>query len=357
MKNLVLKFPSLLLALVACVASIYAQQAQTVVRRKAQLDSLDLVRPTEQQTAPTTPHATGKPPAIHHIGAPSIYDRQPAPTENNCKVIWSVSMGTLPDCDCAEVLQLNEDSITRETYTPAALIYSPPGLGYKEGYRADVEVARNPDQSLRQVHMPPGLTDIIVINEWEYEIRFYRPSQVGAKANGIYAVSGAPFAYYIIRNPDPPNVNRLQIIKVKDGVRDVSEYVYDASGNTCELSSDNGATLVTKRTEQSAHDPKERTDTFIYRKHDRITSKTVKVYRRFAWGDELVKLIEDADGARLTTTHAYYEERDNSLRYIKIRLTIFPDGSWEEYDYTSVGGYVHKNVIRSGDKNSPRPTL
>lgn len=350
------KFLLSLLALVACVVGVSAQQqSQTTVRRKAQLDSLDLVRPTPSQPAPTAPQASGKPVVTHQNGSPSRFHKQPGPTTNNCKVFWSVSMGKLDDCDCPEKIQINEDSITRDIYTPAALIYSPPIVKGVGGLRPEVEVARNADLSLRQVNMPPGLTDIVVINEWEFEIRFYRPAQVGAKINGLYTVSGAPFAYYVIRNPDPPTVNRLQIIKVAGGVRSVGEYVYDASSNTCDLSSGNGATNVSKRTEQNPLNPKERTDTFINRQHDRITTKTVKVYRRFAWGEELVKLIEDADGARLTTTHAYYEQRDESKRYFRIRLTIFPDGSWEEYDYRSVGGYIQKDVIRSGDKNSPPP--
>ncbi|HEX8459276.1 MAG TPA: hypothetical protein VF656_18435 [Pyrinomonadaceae bacterium] len=349
-----------LLLLVACGASVapvlLAQQPQpppaTTPRRRPGLTTLDIVRPaapTDTQTRQPAPEQ----PLAKSDGSHARYSRPPVPPTNNCRVFWALNMGKIADCDCPEQIQINEDSLTPDIYTPAALIYIPPGLKYKE--RNLIEVARTADMSLRQVNMPSMLTDIVVLNQWEYEIRLYAPSQVGAKVNGLYTVSGAPYDYYIIKNPDPPAVKRLQIIKVKDGVRRVTEYVYDASSNSCALSSNGGEKTVTKQTQQNPLNPAERIDTYINRERDRVTSKTIKVYRRFPWGEELVKLVEDADGAALTTTHAYYEQRDESTRHFRIRLTVFPDGSWEEYDYTSVNGYVSQNIIRRGDGNSPPP--
>jgi hypothetical protein len=43
---------------------------------------------------------------------------------------------------------------------------------------------------LRQVYAPQALAEVVTINDFSYEIRYYLPSQVGAQVGGVYQVSG-----------------------------------------------------------------------------------------------------------------------------------------------------------------------
>lgn len=72
-------------------------------------------------------------------------------------------------------------------------------------------------------------------------------------------------------------------------------------------------------------DPCERIETRVSYEGD-TPSKTLKVYRAFPWGQELVKEVEDADGEALTTEYTYFEDR-NDPRYSWQKPIKYPDGT------------------------------
>ena len=54
----------------------------------------------------------------------------------------------------------------------------------------------------RQAFAPEGLADVQVLGGGGFAIKFYTPSQVGAKSGGLYPLTGSPVATYEITDPD-----------------------------------------------------------------------------------------------------------------------------------------------------------
>jgi RHS repeat-associated protein len=246
-------------------------------------------------------------------------------------VNWEVGMGKLSDGQSAESISIREEALSAYIYTPSALIYSPPPR------TSEVDVVRSADGSLRQVKAPQALADVVLINDSEFEIRFYHPSDVGEKVDGVYAVSGQPFVTWKIKNPDTSNTSRLQITKTQSGITDTSEYGWNPAANTWSLTTGGGARTETK-TSITNSATGERTETTIVKDNNNvIASKVARVYRTFAWDEVLVREVVDPDGAALTTTFTYYENATEAGKYRKVKSVTYEDGSWEKYDYDENG--------------------
>jgi hypothetical protein len=256
----------------------------------------------------------------------------PGETTNKVSsVIWEASMGGLKDGRSAERISIREKVISSIIYTPAALIYSPPAQ------TTDVEVIRN-SGTLRQIKAPQAFADIVAINGSEYEIRYYRPTDVGTKVNGIYTFTGQPYVTWRITNPDPATITRLQIQKVEAGiVTDKTEYAWDPAIDSWSLSTgwDQTTSTYARVETKSVSYPTQtsRKETFIVKQNIEVVSKSTKTYFTFPWGEELVQEVLDPDAAALTTSYSYYEVDSETYRYGKIKTVIHPDGLWEIYDY------------------------
>jgi len=249
-------------------------------------------------------------------------------------VNWSVNMGRLSDGRSAEALSILENVVSSSIYTPAALVYSPPGQ------TAEVDVVRNGDGSLRQIKAPQALANVVVISAFEYEVRFYRPADVGPKSGGIYPVSNQPFTVWKIKNPDTTTTSRLQISKIQNGVTlETNEYTQDALSNTWSLN--RGAGLMTKTLAIVNPTTTTRIETTTVKENNgQIVSRIAHTYHTFAWGDDLIKEVVDPDGAALTTVYTYYENAAQAGRYAHLNSISYPDGSWEKYDYDANGNRV-----------------
>jgi RHS repeat-associated protein len=246
----------------------------------------------------------------------------------------SVNMGKLSDGRSAESIHIIQDTLTGSIYTPSALIYSPPGL------TQEIDVVQNPDQSLRQIKTTEGLADIVVtIAGQEYEIRFYRPVDVGTKVNGLYGVSGQPNITWRVKNPDPSSISRLQISKIQGGFTDTSEYAWDVVTDSWTLTRGGGALTETRAVTFPTATSRMVT-TITKESNGQIVSKVVRIYRTYSWGEELFQEIVDPDGAALKTDYTYYENTAEAGRYTKIKSISHPDGSWEKYDYDTSGNNV-----------------
>jgi hypothetical protein len=181
-------------------------------------------------------------------------------------------------------------------------------------------------QPWRQVRVPEALVDIVVTDQWKYELRFYRPNQIGPKVEDLYTVRGVPYAIYRFRNPNPPSVNRLEISTIKKGTEDRSEYEYDAESDTW-LFSKNGVQVSKKTSSVNHEDPCERFEIRVDTDCPKVC-KLIRVYRGFPWGQEIVKKVEDALGEPKTTTFTYFME-PNERHYGFLKTTTNPDGSVE----------------------------
>jgi RHS repeat-associated protein len=248
-------------------------------------------------------------------------------------VLWQVGMGSLSNGMPAYNINLREAALSTFVYTPAALIYSPPGR------TSEVDVVRNVDQSLRQVKAPQALANVVVISPTEYEIRFYRPADVGTKVGGVYPVSGQPFVTWKIKNPDPSSNSKLQISKTQGATTDTSEYTWDAISESWALSTGNGARLETSSITYPTSTS--RVETVVVKDNNNvISSKTSRTFHTFPWGERLIQEVLDPDGAALKTVYSYYENGAETGRYSQLKSVVNPDGSWEQYDYDSAGNKV-----------------
>jgi RHS repeat-associated protein len=245
-------------------------------------------------------------------------------------VNWDLGLGYLPDGRSAQGIGLHEDVLSSTIYTPAALTYSPPGL------TNDVDVVRGANGSLRQVKAPQALADIVTISASEYDIRFYRPADVGAKVNGVYNVSGQPFVTWKVKNPNPPATDHLQISKIQNGVTDTNDYVWDAVGDMWSLTKGGGTSVQTRTVIYPTSTS--RIETVIVKDNaGQFVSKVSRTFRTFAWGEELVEEVNDPDGAALKSTTTYYENPAEGGRYGKVATTLSASGSWTKYDYDADG--------------------
>ena len=254
-------------------------------------------------------------------------------------VQFTLGMGRISADGQKGHISLAEKVITANSYTPdvLALSFFPKGLtelirdperpqrviadpGEKGGYTS---------QSIRQVKGPEGFMDIVVLNEWEYEIRFYRPDQVRSKRNGFYRVVGEPFSVTVIRNPNPPKTDTLEITTTKDGKAEKSEWKYDEVSDTW-LFFLNGVEATRKLSEVSATDPCERIET-RFDLEGGSWVKTIKTFKGFPWGQEIVQKIEDADGQARVTKYKYFDD-PNGPHYTFLKTTIHPDGTIERHN-------------------------
>ena len=245
---------------------------------------------------------------------------------------WEAGLGNLTDGRSAEHISIQEKFLSSGIYTPSALVYSPPAK------TNEVEVIRTANV-LRQIKAPQTFVDVVTINSSEYDIRYYRPADVGPKVNGVYTLTGQPYLTWKIKNPEPATTTKLLISKIEGSVTtEQSEYTWDPSIDSWTLktgwSAGTGTYARSETKTISYPTDSSRTETFVVKEaNGQVVSKIAKTYMTFPWGESLVQEVVDPDAAALTTTYSYYETPSEDHRYRKIKTIIFPDGSWEKYDY------------------------
>lgn len=357
--------------LVACLSCSAAAQVRTmVICKDAPLPrGYKIVREMESKTCPgkkgwlietnTQPHAvlvpqpisrepqlaphTQKPPVRTGNGLCQVNGGIPLNSiESNVSHIHlTLCLGKLSNGECAE-MSLNENQITADTYTPYA-------FGLPDPDRGEVELINdtsNPPkqfgelhqlvdgtavppyfkQPMRQIKLPTALIDVVILSPWEYDLRFYQLEDVGPKENGLYTLTGQPNAVWKFKNPSPPSLSRLQMIRTKDGVDDVREFSYEEAEDKWVLLN-NGTWAIMKSSIVNPDNPCERIETRLNRKGGEV-SKTIKIFRAFPWGQEVVKVIEDPDGKALVTTFSYFEDKKGP-HYRFLKSITHPDGTVE----------------------------
>jgi len=166
----------------------------------------------------------------------------------------------------------------------------------------------------------------VVLNQWEYEIRFYKPDQIGPKQDNFYTVFGEPYSVAHIRNPNPPNTNALEITTTTNGEVEKVEWKYEEATDTWTYYV-NGVETSIKSAKVNPNNPCERIETRLDLEDGRW-SKTIKIFKAFPWGQEIVKQIEDPDGKARTTIYKFWED-PNGPHYGFDKTIIHPDGRVE----------------------------
>ncbi len=153
-----------------------------------------------------------------------------------------------------------------------------------------------------------------------------------------------PFSNFKIEMPppDPNGTSRLLISETRGGATTSHVYSHNPQENSWSLIKGNGLQDKTRVTQTGTISG------------DRIVTETVKddsgkvayivqtTYHTFPWGEDVIEIVEDPDGAALTTTMSYFENPSMTGSYERIESRINPDGSWVRYEYDNEGRTILK---------------
>ena len=288
-----------------------------------------------------------------------------------CSVILSIGVGRASEIP----ISLCEAELTTDTYTPHALGIPRAGPELEVIYVPSGNA--NTPYTMRQLKSAETFIDIVPLNRWEYEIRFYHSEEsvlsklekseglkfirgVGLpEPASLYNVIGEPFVIWRFRNPNPPATDRLQISKIKNGVAETNEYLYVAATDTWTMTNNEGQVVYLKTSEINRSDPCERTEILAKKNRGLVVYRRTRVFRGFAWGQEIVKQVEEENGEAKTTAYTFYQDAAEKDRYSRVESVTNPDGSWEKYDYDydqkGFFGRLMKRVVASGAPGTSKP--
>ncbi|CAA6690077.1 MULTISPECIES: RHS repeat domain-containing protein [unclassified Lentimonas] len=196
---------------------------------------------------------------------------------------------------------------------------------------------------MRQICTPQALSDIVVLDEHSYEVRLYRPSDMGDRnAEGLFEPTGVPFSKFKVENPtrDINQLNRVRITSQKGNRQKVQEWNYSEAAKAWSFSKDGGDIEAIKSVTNVA--PKEE----VYRwettnkdssNQPRLCGVRTEFVKEFAWGKVITKKVKDPEGANLVRTFDYYTDSSQAGKYGEVKTEVKPDGSWVTMDYDSEG--------------------
>lgn len=207
-----------------------------------------------------------------------------------------------------------------------------------------VEPIYDADGTVRQVwSLGDGLADVVVTeNSVSYEIRCYSPDQVGAKADGVYTVTGDPHTVWRIENPNPGTNTKVKVTKTVNGVAEVwlFEYSFNSEGW---LLKKPGDLAVESQSTTWDYSKTVKVITDVEKTPSgQVASKVARTYQTYPFGDRLVNVSVDPDGANLRTQTTYYTDSTDAGSYGRTQTENFPDGNWAAYQYDSRGREIRK---------------
>jgi RHS repeat-associated protein len=221
---------------------------------------------------------------------------------------------------------------------PSPVLGTPSSLRYSSAWDG-VEVIRDLNDAIRQVKAPDCLADVVTETEDRFRVDFYRPNEIGAFTSGLYDQAGkTPYVSWIIENIDTVNNGHTSITEVKGASSNVNEFIWDAVGNGWELVTGNGQRKEKKTTVVDALLQTRTVTAVVKNAADQVVSKSVKTYKDFAWGRELIQTVVDPDGAALTSTQQYFDNITlDGGGYRRLKAEFHDDGGWAKHSYDSQG--------------------
>lgn len=243
--------------------------------------------------------------------------------------------------------------------TPSTLLASPAALlrTLSEGVVLIPDTTRLSSTGVpapRQILAPQALVDVVALDIFSYELRFYSRDNVGSRGtDGLYQTAGSPYRTLRIENPDrsTSTFNRLRVSDPGDASKPPTLYVYTAATNTWALTQGSGSALSTETHSVRVDGPTgDRIETHSVLNADgQETFREEKTYRAFPWNiptiaersHELTRHVVDPAGAALATTYTYYTDPAvDGANYGRLRRRLEPSGNWTEYTYDTSGRVV-----------------
>jgi RHS repeat-associated protein len=197
---------------------------------------------------------------------------------------------------------------------------------------SNLEIIYDDSGIMRQIRSSKGLADIVTIGDDTYEVRLYSLANLGSKdANGLYAPLNKPYKVYRFDNPadNPNDYTQVRITMTQGSRSDVSDFKYSADVDEWSLTSGGGMKRESKYTYKDTSG-NEYLVRVLLDKNSNVVSKRYSLLRTYAWGEKVVKEIEDPDGLALTSQYDYYSSGNG---YAQLAWKSNADGSWEYYVY------------------------
>ena len=214
----------------------------------------------------------------------------------------------------------------------------------KSAATAGIAPIYDADGTVRQVwSLGDGLADVVVTeNAASYEIRCYSPDQVGAKADGVYTVTGNPHTVWRIENPNPGTNTKVKVTKTVNGVAEVSLFEYSFNSEGWLLKKPGDLAVESQSTSWDYSNTVKVITTVEKTPSGQVASKVARTYQKYPFGDRIVNVSVDPDGVNLRTQTTYYTSAADSGSYGRKLTENFPDGNWAAYQYDSHGREIRK---------------
>ncbi len=250
---------------------------------------------------------------------------------------WGVSLGRTYNGTQAGSLVITSESLDSSLFNRGILSYY--------GINGQTGVYRDLLGRIRQVITPDAFVDIVDLPGIDvgFVIRFY-PLSARNTAGGLpYSINpGAqPYIAYAI---EPDTANGLKVTKTAGEHEEVVSAIETSPGHWGKTLA--GEVVRENRAPIASDDPDIRIeDLTLSDGNDVAARKTRRYYKKYLWNkipgypqaEELIKVIQDPDGAALTTDYEYYTDATQRGSYGRLHWIKHPDGNWVKYDYYEEG--------------------
>jgi len=194
---------------------------------------------------------------------------------------------------------------------------------------------------IRQVMAPTRLLDFVVIDPYEYEVRFYKPQDVTLGTNGLYAplsTNVSPFEFWTVENPDGTNAyNRLDISRTVGGTKRTFAFTYDDALHMWTSTEDGGLTLQKTTLEWDVSNINGVRTSAWLAKGEAPVEKWTKRMVNHSWGRAVMEKEDHISATNSQiTTYTYYTNAAETGRFRKPASEQRGDGTWDVYDYDSL---------------------
>ena len=247
----------------------------------------------------------------------------------NQSVYLDLNLGRMAGGRSAGKLTLHSKLPSSDLGTPRALrFYHRPN---------GPEVIRTTSWVLRQIRSSEALADIVVLDDYRYEIRFYTDAHAGTKnGQGLYEPTGIPFVIWRFA-ADSNNVNRLDVSEIRGSTTKEYAYVYNSGQNGWSLSSGGGLKVESRFSEWNSNLTARTESHVIADGNENVAWREDTVFKTVPWGEAKIQTIVDPTGEAEITTRTYFEDPQQAGKYRRLASEQRSDGFTATYDYDTQG--------------------
>ena len=212
------------------------------------------------------------------------------------------------------------------------------------------------DSSAHQIDMSGGVIQQVMTPSSQADIMAVSPTKtqinISTNTNGD-AISSS----WTIENPEPTNINKVNVTQTVGNRSLVTSYEYQPSDLGWNLTSGNGMRQVLKTSAVDSTGLK-RTSNWTYRNASGgLDGASQQQSQSFVWGESVVSVVSGTDGDRMVTTHQYNQDTSHPETLGQLDSTVLPTGDWKKYGYDSMGRVIqeispHKDAPQGSDASA-----